>query len=128
MNAEQCTDAVMEYLGDRLAAAAGEYVEELVEQVKADLSVPVQRIGNQVVRSKPGERPRADTREYRESWEGEVDRAGDRITCRAGTTSELGPMLEYGTDRMAARPHAGPAAERARREAAVQIQNNLRTE
>ena len=52
--------------------------------------------------SAPGQPPGQDTGQYQASWESSED--------AAFTTAPQGPALEYGTERMAARPHARPAA------------------
>lgn len=62
--------------------------------------------------SAPGDPPATDTGVYKTSWRrrttalGSATPGGDLYT-----EQERGPWLEYGTARMAARPHAGPVAE-----------------
>ncbi|HVL03581.1 MAG TPA: hypothetical protein VM386_04000, partial [Acidimicrobiales bacterium] len=54
--------------------------------------------------SAPGEPPAPDTGQYRNSWSWRMG-AG---YVEVGTNLEQGPSLEFGSSRMAARPHARP--------------------
>jgi hypothetical protein len=62
--------------------------------------------------SKPGDPPAVDTGRYRASWRHRMD--ADGMSGELFTEVEYGPHLEYGTRRMAARPHASLIAERMR--------------
>jgi hypothetical protein len=61
--------------------------------------------------SAAGDPPAVDNGDYRASWQPKVDTdgMGGEIATNIG---KLATWLEYGTPRMAARPHAGPVAER----------------
>jgi phage gpG-like protein len=54
--------------------------------------------------SDPGEAPAVLTGRLRQSIKGTVDIEGKTIVGRVGTDVPYGPMLEYGTRNMAARP------------------------
>lgn len=56
--------------------------------------------------SAPGEAPAIDTFEYGQSIKVESDSDG---FATIGTDSEIGPWLEFGTSKMAPRPHFQPA-------------------
>jgi len=56
--------------------------------------------------SAPGTPPGQETGQYLSSWKAAVKRGEGS----AFTTAAQGAALEYGTERMAARPHARPAA------------------
>lgn len=59
--------------------------------------------------SRPGNPPGVDTGRYRSSWRHRFD--ANALGAELYTDVEYGPYLEYGTSRMAPRPHAGPVAE-----------------
>lgn len=52
---------LIDKLATRLARALGGALEDVRADVQQRISVPVERVGNKVVRSKPGEPPRKDT-------------------------------------------------------------------
>ena len=63
--------------------------------------------------SAPGQPPAVDTGTYRASWRHRFGGIGSASpTGDVYTEQERGPWLEFGTARMAARPHAGPVSER----------------
>jgi hypothetical protein len=125
MNAEQCADAMCAYLGSRLRLAIGAVADEVKEEVRGRINVSVGRDGSRIIRSKPGEPPRRETGDYRDSWVSEVTEGGSTITGTAGTTSNIGPMLEFGTERMAARPHVAPVVDQLRGNLVPRIQEKL---
>jgi len=59
--------------------------------------------------SKPGDPPAVDFGHYRSSWYPKVDAGG--MGGEVATRDHRSNWLEYGTKRMAARPHAGPVSE-----------------
>lgn len=64
--------------------------------------------------SAPGEPPAPDTGSYRDSiTEGPMEVTRDSVSAEVYTDDPRGPWLEYGTRRMAARPHFRPALEQA---------------
>lgn len=70
--------------------------------------------------SAPGEPPAKPTLRYRNSWRvSKVSRRDDQLLCsaytkaRAANGESLGWILEYGTTKMAPRPHIRPALDRA---------------
>lgn len=58
--------------------------------------------------SSPGEPPAERTGELKESYEYMINPLGDTITGYLGTNNEVAKMLEFGTSKMAARPHLNP--------------------
>ena len=74
--------------------------------------------------SLPGRPPGVVTGNYRASWQAHTDRS--TMEAALSTDSEIGPWLEYGTSRMAARPHAGPVAELVRRDLPKNVTEALR--
>lgn len=125
MTPEAVTNAVCEHVASRLTPAVDRYAESLLGQVRDLIDVAVTYSGRKAIRSKPGEPPRREFGNYQRSWQSRSSREGDRISASVGTTSNIGPFLEFGTGRMAARPHASRAAARARADAGPQIQQNL---
>lgn len=63
--------------------------------------------------SAPGQYPASDTGRLAASVRMEMPQAGN-LTGRVGTAVFYGPMLEFGTSRMAARPWLMPSFERAK--------------
>jgi phage gpG-like protein len=63
--------------------------------------------------SAPGQYPASDTGRLAGSVRMELPQAGN-VTGRVGTAVAYGPMLEFGTARMAARPWLLPSFERAK--------------
>ena len=61
--------------------------------------------------SAPGEPPAVDTGQYRASWAWKV--LGGQKAVEIFTDQERGPWLEFGTSRMAPRPHVRPVMEEA---------------
>lgn len=62
--------------------------------------------------SAPGEPPAQRLGELRQSVSIEVKGEGEELVGRVGTPKEHGPMLEYGTKKMAARPWLRPSFEK----------------
>jgi len=60
--------------------------------------------------SAPGDPPARDTSSLVKSVKWELEGNGNKIIGRVGTNLDLGPMLEYGTKKMAARPWLSVAA------------------
>lgn len=92
--------------------------QEVVNQLKQDLSkggtgVARKRGGVTHRASKPGAAPAVDTGALRASYQYRVFTAGQNSAyCLVGTNLEYAPFLEFGTSRMAARPHLRPAVEK----------------
>jgi len=63
--------------------------------------------------SAPGEAPAQATAGLRGSIRSTVEGEGKQIVGKVGTDKEYGPMLEYGTHRMAARPWLRKSFEKA---------------
>lgn len=61
--------------------------------------------------SAPGEPPAVDRGLYRSRWAWLVQKIAGVWQVAVGTDDERGPWLEYGTSRMAARPHLRPVVE-----------------
>lgn len=58
--------------------------------------------------SAPGEPPAVDTGAYRASWTWDTTVLPNAVILRVGSEDEIAPYLEFGTSRMAARPHIRP--------------------
>lgn len=61
------------------------------------------------IASAPGQPPAVDTGRLRASITHEVRKEGDQIVGLVGTNVEYAPHLEFGTNKMAARPFLRPA-------------------
>lgn len=158
MDSSECTDAVMEYLGRRLSAASNASAAVWAEQLRESVSVPVQYLsplGRQprtgkpapigarpgpgktsrrppqalIIRSSPGEPPRKEFGDYYDSITHETTREGDLVITRIGSRLPgRGPWLEFGTDKIAPRPHFAPLHEQLKSEAVERIKGNLTPE
>lgn len=62
--------------------------------------------------SAPGEPPAVDTGRYRASWRWFLQRTLGAAVLFVGSSSPIGGWLEFGTRRMAARPHLRPVVRR----------------
>lgn len=100
-------DTVIDTLLVRAESGMESIVAELEEQLRAAVSVPVERDGRKVVRSLPGEPPRTEFGDYEDSFGHAVEVDGDVVRGAAGTRSERGPWFEGGTENMKPRPHFG---------------------
>lgn len=63
--------------------------------------------------SSPGKPPASRTGELRGSVKIEIRSSGKKLTGLVGTEKKYGPMLEFGTKNMKARPWLKPSFERA---------------
>lgn len=91
-------------------------VEETIEKVKAQLPGRAVKVSN-VLRnsvyhvmsggdvSAPGEPPGVRTGNYRSSFRSSTENNGTSYTARVESDCIYGPYLEYGTSKMAPRPH-----------------------
>lgn len=61
--------------------------------------------------SAPGEPPAVDTGKYRASWDWRHGRDSHGPYVDVGTNDKRGPWFEFGTTRMAARPHLRPTVD-----------------
>ncbi len=125
MSPDELSNALTERMAERLQPAVAKTAADLTADIQRRINVPVGRSGSRVIRSKPGEPPRREFGNYRASWETRDARSGDEITGTAGTTSNLGPWLERGTSRMAARPHVEPAVNDLKPSLVDTIKQNL---
>jgi hypothetical protein len=66
----------------------------------------------QYTASAPGEPPASATGTLRKNVKSGVEGRGDSLTGFVGTREKYGPMLEYGTRRMAPRPWLRPSFEK----------------
>ncbi len=111
----------------RLDQSAGQSLEEVITDLVTDthsLAVAgiqggpksglTYRRGNVTHQaSAPGQYPASDTGRLAGSVRFELPQPGN-MTGRVGTSVAYGPMLEFGTSRMAARPWLMPSFERAK--------------
>jgi len=91
---------------------------KLIEKVSQPGTGSVYRRGGVTHQaSAPGQPPAVDTGSYRASIHVDLSGVGDPIPEGVVRTNDRrGPMLEYGTRRMAPRPHFLPVAEEMRAE------------
>lgn len=92
---------------------------EAVNVVKVKLSQPgtgrtYKRRGIEHRASAPGQPPAVDTGRLRSSYTYETGSDGQDDVVIVGTDVDYAPPLEFGTSRMAARPHLRPAVEEVR--------------
>lgn len=120
-------DGMQQLLGQ--LKALGVDAQEVVEEVMFDLATDTQNFAIQGIQqgpksgrtysrgtvthvaSAPGQYPATDTGRLVSSVRYIMESA---TSYRVGTSVEYGPMLEFGTSRMAARPWLLPSFERAR--------------
>lgn len=112
---------------DQLGLAGEQVVEEVITDIVTDThslavagieggpkSGRTYRRGNVTHQaSAPGQYPASDTGRLAGSVRFELPQPGN-MTGRVGTSVAYGPMLEFGTSRMAARPWLMPSFERAK--------------
>lgn len=107
---------------------------KLVNEIKRKLSQPgsgaiYRRGGVTHQASAPGEPPAVDRGRLRASYTWQAGGEGKGSYVDIGTNTVYAPMLEYGTSRMAPRPHFRPAIEAERQRIREQIvQSVLATE
>jgi hypothetical protein len=86
-----------------------EAMKDVARDEKQLISVPVQRTGNRVIRSRPGQPPRKDTGRLHGSVKGVAAKVGkDRVEGKVTTATPYDQFLEKGTSKMSRRPFAGP--------------------
>lgn len=88
--------------GNEIAKRAAARGVEIVEQSYSGFVPP---------RSKPGEPPAIDTGALRDSLRTKRQRVGHWRVIEGGNSAPYAGFLEYGTSKMAARPHMRPMAE-----------------
>jgi hypothetical protein len=100
----------------RVRKAVNDLAYACAEDVREAVSIEVEYVrgprgGKRVIRSKPGEAPRKEKGSYINSITSQMNE-GEPISASAYTTSRIGVYLEDGTEKMAPRPHWGPAFRR----------------
>lgn len=75
--------------------------------------------------SAPGQPPAVDTGKYRSSWNYQVGEDVQGPYVDVGTNDTRGPWFEYGTRRMAARPHARKAVNEIRSKITTAIRDGV---
>lgn len=75
--------------------------------------------------SEPGESPHRRSGHYVGSVSHTTESLGDQVRTTTGVKSKIGPYLEHGTERMAARPHHQKLRDIAIREAAGAVASLL---
>lgn len=121
MNADECTNAVMAHLAERVEIATDEYGDERVASMRERIGIPVERTGGKVIRSVEGEAPRKDTEAYSNSWRKLTRQSGDEIIGEIASDIFYGPILENTLNR----PHIAPEVDKTRDEAAQRIKSKL---
>jgi HK97 gp10 family phage protein len=100
-------------------AAVAEGADDLRREARALLNVP-----GAGAPSSPGEPPRRQTGELRDSLRVEI--APDRLSATVGTDLDYGAHLEFGTQDMAPRPWLQPAAQNAAPRIKARIEDAVR--
>jgi hypothetical protein len=103
---------IMAEVRRRLEPVAESLANDVRDDLRETCSVPVVKQGGRTIRSKPGEPPRRETGGYVASILSASSTAGDRVRAQVFTDAELGRWLNFGTSRMAARPHWTEAANK----------------
>jgi hypothetical protein len=101
--------------GDRLGRAvmAGAFILETAVKVSIAAASHSGRIYGKHQASAPGETPAVDTGVYINSINTQLVSSSDASAyAEVGTGDERGEWLEFGTSRMAARPHFRPAYDK----------------
>lgn len=98
-------DALTDYLIDRARTGFDAIGQEIEDDLRQRVSVPVEYDGKRVIRSKPGEAPRTEFGDYERSMHHATRVEGDRVVTEAGTNMDRGVWFTEGTDRMRPRPH-----------------------
>lgn len=111
-------------LGEDVEAITRQVVQDLAEDTRVEAVRGIQSgpaSGSTYTRgnvshtaSAPGEYPMSDTGRLASSVQVEVELSGPRPRADVGTNIEYGPMLEFGTSRMAARPWLLPSFNKAK--------------
>ncbi len=118
-----CLAARLDRLADQVElavqAAVAVGADDLRREARALLNVP-----GAGAPSAPGEPPRRQTGELRDSLRVEI--APDRLSATVGTDLDYGAHLEFGTQDMAPRPWLAPAAENARPKTQARIEAAVR--
>lgn len=84
--------------------------QPLTEAARRAVTIASLEVLRDAVRAAP-----RDTGTLKRSYTIAEHQSGDIIGAYVGTNLHYAPYVEFGTRRMAARPHLGPALEKARR-------------
>jgi hypothetical protein len=98
-------DEIMGSVTDQIESVMVKAGEAAALDLQGMLSIPVQKVGKRIVRSKPGESPRSETGRLLRTVADEVTRpARDQIALVISTSTAYDQFLVSGTSRMAPRP------------------------
>lgn len=100
---------------DRILESVNEVRNTVLETLSGDRSGRVYKVpgtSKTYVASSPGQPPAVQLGDLRKSIKGGVEEEGGSIVGFVGTELPKGPMLEFGTSRMAARPWLRPSFEK----------------
>jgi hypothetical protein len=92
---------------DRMQEAVNEVRNKTLETLSGPRTGRVYKVpgtNTYYTASSPGEAPASATGQLRQSIRTEIEGEGEKTVGMVGTDMEKGPMLEYGTKNMAARP------------------------
>ena len=115
---EKVDEAVKRLKGvaeERMAEVANMVRNNTLETLAGPRSGRVYRVpgtSRMYTASSPGEAPAVQLGDLRKSVKCGTERSGDEIIGFVGTDLPKGPMLEFGTSRMAARPWLRPSFEK----------------
>lgn len=106
---EDCMALIDGAVNESLDVLGGQYAAD----VKESLDISVEYVGSEVIRSKPGERPRRETGELQDATRHEVDRLlFDETELSILNDCPHAAPLEFGTQTVLPRPFMAPALER----------------
>ena len=102
-------------LSRKQLALSQSVAQDMQASIKAALNIPVERKDGKLLRSSPGEAPRRQSGNLRESIETRVIKDGNQISLIAGDLKGKAPYalyLEYGSLSLEPRPFLLPALAR----------------
>jgi len=103
---EDFVNAAMTRLQSAAVKAVTVACQGAVDVIQDELSVPVEYLGKNVIRSRPGERPREETGRLREGIAANIEPGTDEVTFAVESAAPYSARLEK------TRPFMAPALER----------------
>jgi hypothetical protein len=123
---DELASTITRQLATRFQGALNECGAEWQQRLRQSVSVPVQRQGSKVTRSKPGEPPRKDRGDYAASFVHATRTEGPLVILSITSTQpDIATFLEGGTERMAPRPHFGPLTRSVASEVVPKLNSKL---
>jgi hypothetical protein len=106
-NISEVIDKIDDTIRDRMQEAVNEVRSKTLETLSGTRTGRIYKVpgtNTYYTASSPGEAPAQATGDLRESIKTEIEGEGEKTVGMVGTDMKKGPMLEYGTKNMAARP------------------------